>query len=67
MSERARKQDREKDNFVFFFQDQSYIVKPRKNSLFLKKGKTVILIENRTFSRSRMMKQTVPLNSSHEI
>ena len=42
-------------------------VKPEKNSIFLKKGKTVISVENRKFSRSRMMKRTAPLNSSHEI
>ena len=42
-------------------------VKPEKNSIFLKKGKTVISVENRKFSRSRMMKRTVPLNSSREI
>ena len=36
-------------------------VKPEKN------GKTVISIENQKFSRSRMMKQTAPLNSSREI
>ena len=41
-------------------------VKPEKNSNFLKKGKTVILVENRKFSRSRMMKRTVPLKSSRE-
>ena len=38
-----------------------------KNSIFLKKGKTVISVENRKFSRSRMTKRTAPLNSSHEI
>ena len=38
-----------------------------KNSIFFRKGKTVISIENRKFSRSRMMKLTVPLNSSREI
>ena len=42
-------------------------VKPKKNSIFLKKGKTVILVENRKFSKSRMMKRTAPLNSSREI
>ena len=42
-------------------------VKPEKNSIFLKKGKTVISIENMKFSRSRMTKQTAPLNSSREI
>ena len=43
------------------------IVKPGKNSIFLKKGKTVISVENRKFSRSQMMKRTAPLNSSCEI
>ena len=38
-----------------------------KNSIFLKKGKTVISVENRKFSRSRMTKRISPLNSSHEI
>ena len=42
-------------------------VKPEKNSIFLKYGKTVISVENRKFSRSRMMKQNTPLNSSREI
>ena len=42
-------------------------VKPEKNSIFLKKGKTVISIENRKFSISRMMKRTTLLNSSREI
>ena len=42
-------------------------VKPEKNSIFLNKGKTVISIENRKFSRSRMMKRIAPLNSSREI
>ena len=42
-------------------------VKPEKNSIFLKKGKTVISVENRKFSRSRMIKRTAPLNSSREI
>ena len=32
-----------------------------------KKGKTVILVENRKFSRSRMRKRIEPLNSSREI
>ena len=43
------------------------LVKPEKNSIFLKKSKTVISIENQKFSRSRMTKRTGPLNSSHEI
>ena len=42
-------------------------VKPEKNLIFLKKGKTVISVENRKFSRSRMTKRTAPLNSSREI
>ena len=42
-------------------------VKPEKNSIFLKKGKTVISVENRKFSRSQMKKRTVSLNSSREI
>ena len=32
-------------------------IKPGKNSIFLKNGKIVILVENRKFSRSRMMMQ----------
>ena len=42
-------------------------VKPEKKSIFLKKGKTIILVENRKFSRSRMTKRTAPLNSSRGI
>ena len=42
-------------------------VKPEKNSIFLKNGKTIISVENRKFSRSWMTKRTVPLNSSREI
>ena len=43
-------------------------VKPgKKNSIFLKNGKTVILVGNRKFSRSRMTKRISPLNSSREI
>ena len=38
-----------------------------ENSNFLKKGKTIISVENKKFSKSRMTKQTAPLNSSHEI
>ena len=41
--------------------------KNRENSNFLKKGKTVILIENRNFFISRMTKRTSPLESSREI
>ena len=42
-------------------------VKPEKNSIFLKIGKTIILVENRKFSRSRMTKQIAPFNLSREI
>ena len=42
-------------------------VKPEKNSIFPKKGKTIISVENRKFSRSQMTKRTAPLNSSREI
>ena len=41
--------------------------KTRENSIFLKNGKTVISVENRKFSISRMMKRIAPLNSSREI
>ena len=41
--------------------------KTRENSNFLKKGKTVISVKTQNFSRSRMTKQTSPLESSHEI
>ena len=44
-----------------------YIEKREKNSIFLKMGKTVISVENRKFSRSRMTKWTVSLNLSREI
>ena len=39
---------------------------PRKSN-FLKKDKTVISVKIWNFSRSRMAKQTSPLESSHEI
>ena len=42
-------------------------VKPGKNSIFLKKGKTAISVENRNFSRSRITKRISSLNSSREI
>ena len=42
-------------------------VKTRENSNFLKKGKTVNSVIIQNFSRSRMMKRTSPLESSHEI
>ena len=38
-----------------------------ENSNFLKKGKIVILVKIRNFSRSRMTKRTSPLESSREI
>ena len=38
-----------------------------KNSILLKNGKTVILIKNRKFSRSRMTKWTAMLNLSQKI
>ena len=38
-----------------------------ENLNFQKKGKMVILVENWKFSRSRMTKQTLQLDSSHEI
>ena len=46
---------------------ESKSVKPEKNSIFLKKGKTVISVENRKFSRSHMTKRTASLNPSREI
>ena len=39
---------------------------PRKSN-FLKKGKMVISVKIRNFSRSRMTKRTSPLELSHEI
>ena len=42
-------------------------VKPRENPNFLKNGKMVISVKIYNFSRSRMMKQTSPLESSREI
>ena len=41
--------------------------KIRENSNFLKKGKMVILVKIRKFSRARMKKQISPLESSREI
>ena len=41
--------------------------KTRENSNFLKKGKIVISIKIRNFSRFRMTKRTSPLKSSREI
>ena len=42
-------------------------VKPEKNSIFLKNGNTVTLVENRKFYRFWMTKRTSSLNSFHEI
>ena len=47
--------------------DITYVVKPEKNSNFLKKGKMVIPVKIWNFSRSRMMKRTSLLESSREI
>ena len=41
--------------------------KTRENSNFLKKGKIVISVKIKKFSRSWMMKRTSPLESSREI
>ena len=41
--------------------------KIREKFNFSEKGKTVISIENRKFSRSRITKRTAPLNLSREI
>ena len=41
--------------------------KTREKFNFLKKGKTVISVENHKFFRSRMTKRIAPLNSSREI
>ena len=41
--------------------------KTRENSNFLKKGKIVISVKNRNFSKSRMTKRTSPLRSSRKI
>ena len=49
------------------FEISSGKCKTRENSNFLKKGKMVISVKIRNFSRSRMMKRTSPLESSHEI
>ena len=61
------------DAYVREFQGRNSVkggggnVKLEKNSIFMKKGKTVISVENWKFSRSRMTKRTAPLNSSREI
>ena len=44
-----------------------YGCKTREKFNFSENGKTVISVENRKFSRSRMTKQIAPLNSSREI
>ena len=41
--------------------------KTRENSNFLKKGKIIISVKIQKFSRSWMMKQTSPLESSRKI
>ena len=42
-------------------------MKPRENPIFSKMGKIIISVKIQNFSRSRMMKRTFPLKSSHEI
>ena len=42
-------------------------VKPRENPIFSKKGKIVISVKIRNFSRSRMTKRTFSLKSSCEV
>ena len=54
-------------NIIFLLIKIDIIVKPEKNSIFLKMSKMVISVENRKFSRSRMTKQNASLNSSCEI
>ena len=43
------------------------VTKTPENSNFLKKGKMVISVKIRNFSRSWMTKRTLPLESSYEI
>ena len=50
----------------FIGHDDPYC-KTREKPNFLKKGKMVILIKIRNFSRSRMTKRTLPLESYCEI
>ena len=45
----------------------TFYVKPRENRNFLKKGKMVISVKSWNFSRTRMTKWTLPLESSREI
>ena len=49
-----------------FFLRRGECETPRKSN-FLKKGKILILVKIRNFSRSRMMKRTSLLESSREI
>ena len=49
-----------------FFLSRGESETPRKSN-FLKKGKIVISVKIQNFSRSRMMKQTSPFESSREI
>ena len=42
-------------------------VKPRENLNFMKNGKMIILVKFWNFFRSRMIKRTSLLESSHEI
>ena len=42
-------------------------IKLGKKSIFLNRGKTVIPVENRKFSRFRITKRTPPLNLYREI
>ena len=68
---------REYDSFVAIYIDDVLVYsenkkkhigcKTRENSNFRKKGKIVISVKIRNFSKSRMMKRTSPLESSHEI
>ena len=45
---------------------QTGYVKPRENPIFSKRGKIVISVKIRNFSRSRMTKRPFPLKSSRE-
>ena len=46
---------------------QTWCITGEKNSFFMKKGKTVIFVRNRKFSRSQTTKWTSSLSSSPEI
>ena len=55
-------------NFVTkFFLRRGECETPRKSNFLAKKGKIVISVKIRNFSRSRMTKRISPLESSHEI